>query len=271
MLRPDDAALLEDLAEALTTDPLPEPPRHDLELLRAAIAFHLEPPGRAKPVPASRQRLAARRTARVGTMAASFVMLLTSAAAAAGVASDGISLPRPVRAVADAVGLPVDSVALDDTHQHLQDLRDAVRSEDHHRVERVLAKLRVDLSRLPENERRGAQPEVETAVAQAAASVNAATVSATTAAEHRPVVSLSGPAPTPPPAVDGPEPLSADAATTPMDTGDGRGADGDEGEVTVVESAAFETGDGPESEEQEAAPTAEDTDGDGSASDTPTP
>ena len=71
----------------------------------------------------------------------------------------------------DAVGLPVDSVALIDTQEHLRDLRDATSAHDHSRIQWAVAKLHNDMSLLGEDERRDAQPEVEIAVAGAAASI----------------------------------------------------------------------------------------------------
>jgi hypothetical protein len=197
--------LLRDLAGALSADAaLPAaPPPHHLDIFRAAVALHCEPPTRPQPRPvlATRRRVAARRTARVGTIAASLVLVVASAAAA-GVRTDGLPLPRPVRAVADAVGLPVDSVALDDTHQHLQQLQEALRAQDHNRASLAVTRLRRDVLHLSEEERRAAEPQVESALAIAAGALSDGSLEPTTP--------LNGPSP----AVSSPvAPPSAPAGT----------------------------------------------------------
>lgn len=169
----EDACLLDDLAGALDTGaPFPpEPPSQHLDIFRAAVALHCQRPASIPgPTVAKHHRRAARQTVRIGAMAAAMVVAVASGAAAS-VGSDGLPLPRRVRAVADAVGLPVDSVALDDTHQHLHQLQSAVQAKDHRRAELAITRLRHDVLHLPEDERRKAEPEVETALADATTSL----------------------------------------------------------------------------------------------------
>jgi hypothetical protein len=256
---PDDDALLRELAAALTAPPLPtEPPRHHLDLLKAAVAFHVEPAGPPPRPQPPRRRLAARRTVRVGTMAASLVLAVASAAAASGITSDGLALPRPLRAVAEAVGLPVASVALDDTRQHLRALREAARSHDHPRVQRVVAELQEDISRLPEDERREAQPEVEIAVAQAAGSLNIPSAPTVRVEAHGPT-DIGPVRATAPPVIDDPEPFSADAAGSATDTDhDDRPSEETPPEVTAAANPpGVDTAAGSAPEATDPAPTAD--------------
>lgn len=256
MQSPEYLALLGELASALSAEPVQsEPPEHHLDLMGAAVAFHFASAGPSHRLEPHRRRVTARRTARVGAMAASLVLAVTSAAAASGVAPDGLPLPRPLRAVADAVGLPVDSVALDDTRQHLRDLREAARSHDHPRVQRVVAKLHEDISRLREDERRQAQPEVVMAVTEAAGPLNIPLAPTPPVEEHGPTGDRQPP-PVPPPVAGDPDPSSADTSRSPTDTtGDGHGLPEDGlCQATSVEPAEIDTAAGPPPEAMDAAP-----------------
>lgn len=174
MPSPDEPDLLPHLAEALRAGQpsASDPPAHHLVALRAAVAFQrAEAPG---PVVALSQRRGrnTRRAATVGAVAASLLMLVSSAAAAVG--PDGLPLPRPVRAAADAVGVPVDSVALADTHHHLRALETAIRSNDHRQIGLLASKLHRDVQQFPDDERRGGQPDIDRALTQAAVNLDPA-------------------------------------------------------------------------------------------------
>ena len=102
---------------------------------------------------------------RAGSVAAGIVLVSASAAAAA---NGGVPLPRPVRVVAYTVGLPVDSPALDDTNQHIKELKEAVKAQDKPKAEATVRRLRTDLSKVPADEKKEAVPKVEAAIAVAA-------------------------------------------------------------------------------------------------------
>jgi hypothetical protein len=101
---------------------------------------------------------------RAGSVAAGLVLVSASAAAAA---NGGVPLPRPVRAVAYTVGLPVDSPALDDTNQHIKQLKEAVKAQDKPKAEATVRRLRTDLTKVPADEKKQAVPKVEAAIAVA--------------------------------------------------------------------------------------------------------
>jgi hypothetical protein len=101
---------------------------------------------------------------RAGSVAAGLVLASASAAAAA---NGGVPLPRPVRMVAYNVGLPVDSPALDDTNQHIKELKQAVKSQDKPKAEATVRRLRTDLAKVPADEKPKAVPKVEAAIAGA--------------------------------------------------------------------------------------------------------
>jgi hypothetical protein len=101
---------------------------------------------------------------RAGSVAAGLVLFSASAAAANG----GVPLPRPVRVVAYTVGLPVDSPALDDTHQHIKELKEAVKAKDTPKAEATVRRLQTDLKKVPADEKDEAIPKVEAAITEAA-------------------------------------------------------------------------------------------------------
>jgi hypothetical protein len=124
-----------------------------------------------------------------------------------------------------------------------------------------VAKLHEDLSRLREDERRQAQPEVVMAVAEAAGPLYIPLAPTPPVEEHRPAGDRQ-PTPAPPPLADDPAPSNADATRSPNDTtGDGRGLPEDEPcEATSVEPAEVDTAAGPPSEAMDAAPATDEPD-----------
>ena len=100
---------------------------------------------------------------RAGSVAAGLVVFSASAAAANG----GVPLPRPVRVVAYNVGLPVDSPALDDTHQHIEELKDAVKAKDKPKAEATVRRLEKDLTKVPADEKQKAEKKVVAVIEQA--------------------------------------------------------------------------------------------------------
>jgi len=101
---------------------------------------------------------------RAGSVAAGLVLFSASAAAAA---NGGVPLPRPVRVVAYTVGLPVDSPALDDTHQHIEELKDAVKANDKPKAEATVRRLQTDLKKVPADEVKKAETKVEKVIEEA--------------------------------------------------------------------------------------------------------
>jgi hypothetical protein len=97
---------------------------------------------------------------RAGSVAAGIVLISGSAAAASG----GVPLPRPVRVVAYTVGLPVDSPALDDTHQDIKELKEAVKANDKPKAEAKVRELHKDLVKVPAEEKKVAEPRVAAAI-----------------------------------------------------------------------------------------------------------
>ncbi|MDQ3946264.1 MAG: hypothetical protein M3357_14140 [Actinomycetota bacterium] len=106
----------------------------------------------------------ARSAWRIGSAAAAVVAFSASAAAA----TVGVPLPPPVRAVAYAVGLPVDSPALDDTHRHLRALDEALDEGDRPEVRRRARNLEDAVALVPADERRDIEDDVAAALAAAA-------------------------------------------------------------------------------------------------------
>jgi hypothetical protein len=99
---------------------------------------------------------------RAGSVAAALVVFSASAAAAAG----GVPLPRPVRAVAYTVGLPVDSPALDDTNHHIDELKAAVKANDEPKVVATARRLSTDLRKVPSDEKKQAEKAVQAVLPQ---------------------------------------------------------------------------------------------------------
>jgi hypothetical protein len=114
--------------------------------------------------PSARTRRLGAGAWRAGTAAAGIVLFSASAAAAA---NGGVPLPRPVRVVAYTVGLPVDSPALDDTHQHIKDLNEAVKANDKPKAVATVRRLQTDLRKVPADEKKEATPKVVAAITEA--------------------------------------------------------------------------------------------------------
>jgi hypothetical protein len=154
------------------------PSTEELEALALAVAARwpeapaAEPSGASADDEVRRLRWAGPRTRRLGSsawragsVAAGMVLFSASAAAAA---NGGVPLPRPVRVVAYTVGLPVDSPALDDTHQHIKELEKAVKANDKPKAEATVRRLEKDLKKVPADEQKVAVPKVEAAITAAA-------------------------------------------------------------------------------------------------------
>jgi hypothetical protein len=155
----DDDALLEELAVALSpTDSLAlEPTVVEQEALRAAVAGRFPRLDWQPPSPPRH------RAWRALPLVAAGILVPGTAAAAA-----GLPIPRPVRAVAHAVGLPVDSPALYDTYRHARQLRQAVEAGDPVRARETATKLRQDLKEVPADDRKEAHEAGLPALAEAA-------------------------------------------------------------------------------------------------------
>ena len=131
---------------------------------------------------------------RAGSVAAGIVLFSASAAAAA---NGGVPLPRPVRVVAYSVGLPVDSPALDDTHQHIKELDKAVKANDKPKAEATVERLHKDLAKVPADEKKEAKPKIEKAIKEAVAAQVIQSPAATTTTTAPPLSSTTAPAPAP--------------------------------------------------------------------------
>lgn len=140
------------------------PTRSEIDHLHQVVAArYRSAPAAGAVVPL--RRGTSRRVGRVGAAAAAIVVFAGSAAAAA---TGGMGLPRPVRAVAHAIGLPVDSPALDEAHQHLRALDAALDARDAEVAEEALRRLGEAVSRMPDDERDDVRDDVEEALAEAA-------------------------------------------------------------------------------------------------------
>ncbi len=193
--------------EAAVSGDTPAPPglrlspsAAELEALSAAVAARwpegatapAEHPGSVRHLRPGGQRPLRRlgsRAWRAGSVAAGLVVFSASAAAATG----GVPLPRPVRVVAYTVGLPVDSPALDDTNQHIEDLKEAAKANDKPKVEATARRLRTDLKKVPGHEKKEAEQKVEAAMASVAPLIAPSTT--TTTATTPPTTAPSAPAP----------------------------------------------------------------------------
>jgi hypothetical protein len=150
---PDGATALSPSEAAESPGASPAPPGSPIRPLRSGGRRHLRRIGSG--------------AWRAGSVAAGLVLVSASAAAAA---NGGVPLPRPVRVVAYTVGLPVDSPALDDTNQHIKQLKQAVKAQDKPKAEASVRRLQTDLTKVPADEKKEAVPKVEAAIAVAATS-----------------------------------------------------------------------------------------------------
>jgi hypothetical protein len=131
---------------------------------------------------------------RAGSVAAGIVLVSGSAAAAA---TGGVPLPRPVRMVAYTVGLPVDSPALDDTNQHIKELKEAVKAQDKPKAEATVRRLQTDKAKVPADEKKEAVPKIEAAIALATNSGLVPPPAPTTTTTVPPSPSTTAPEPAP--------------------------------------------------------------------------
>jgi len=184
---------------------------------------------------------------RAGSVAAGLVLFSASAAAANG----GVPLPRPVRVVAYTVGLPVDSPALDDTHQHIKELTQAVKANDTPKAERTVRRLQTDLDKVPADEKKEAKPKVEQALAQAVKEIPSlvtivtTTSTTTTTAPPAPTTTVTAPA--------------ASTTATTAEEKDKKERDKDRSTVTTTTTPSTTTTTGPESTTTTTAPETDGT------------
>ncbi len=82
------------------------------------------------------------------------VVAAVAAAAVLIVIVSGVPVPRPVRAAAHAIGLPVDSVKVADAKSAVKELQRALDDGDQEGAARALARLRQRLDALGESDRR---------------------------------------------------------------------------------------------------------------------
>ncbi|HEV3363186.1 MAG TPA: hypothetical protein VG795_03435, partial [Acidimicrobiia bacterium] len=127
---------------------------------------------------------------RAGSVAAGIVLISGSAAAASG----GVPLPRPVRVVAYTVGLPVDSPALDDTHQDIKALKEAVKANDKPKAEAKVRELHKDLVKVPAGEKKVAEPKVAAAIDAAKPLIESPAPTTTTTAPPPSSTTVTAPA-----------------------------------------------------------------------------
>jgi hypothetical protein len=256
--------LLDQLGAVLTApeDLVLAPSPAELEALAAAVGARwpqtATAPAKGGPVRPLRSPRPLRRLGssawRAGSVAAGIVLFSASAAAANG----GVALPRPVRVVAYTVGLPVDSPALDDTKEHIEELKDAVEANDKPKAEATARRLQTDLQKVPGHEKKEAEEKVEAVMAIAQPLVAPTSTTTTTA---------------PPPAADGgPAPASPSTATTATATattavvedGDNpKEKDKEKGSVTTTTAPRSTTTTAPESTTTTTAPETDETPSDG--------
>jgi hypothetical protein len=150
-----DDELLDGLALALAPSSA-APSAASVRALRRAVS------GLAgEPSPRPRRRVGHR----VAIPAAVLVTVLGSSSAVA--AASGASLPRPLRAAAFEIGLPVDSPALVDARATESELRRELAAPDHQKLAAEVAVLRSRLTRVEESERRRADHEAESLLQEA--------------------------------------------------------------------------------------------------------
>jgi hypothetical protein len=164
---------------------------------------------------------------RAGSVAAGIVVFSASAAAAA---NGGVPLPRPVRVVAYTVGLPVDSPALDDTNQHIEDLKEAVKANDAPKAEATVRRLQTDLKKVPGHEKKEAEKKVQAVMEEVRPQIAAATSTTTTTVP-----------PAPPTTATAPGAASSTTATTAGSGQTDKDADKDKGAVTTTTRPATTT------------------------------
>ena len=139
-MRTDDDVLLDLLAEAISPAVPAEPTLAELMALEEAVRSSLAPQPR-------RTRLRTKALVALAGMG-----LLATSGTAFAVEQGG--MPRPVRAAAYAVGLPVESPGEHDARVAVARLREGLRKHDDKRVRAAAAVLRSHLDDLPAGDRR---------------------------------------------------------------------------------------------------------------------
>lgn len=164
MSRLDDIQFLDLLTRALEPKPV-EPPATRLASLHQAIAEH----ARLHPKPVRRRVPQPPLLTRLRRPIAAFVaaMALTSAGTAAAIGTGAVRLPRPVRAVAHGVGLPVDSPELADARSATALLRSALGHNDSDSVAVATQELNTMLDRLSDGDRSKIEDEAHSLLEQA--------------------------------------------------------------------------------------------------------
>lgn len=156
----EDDELLDELSTWLQPD-RSSPSAVETATLRALVQARFGP----APVPLGSRR--GRTAARVGRRTAAVALALVAGSASAAAASGGVPFPRPVRAVAHNLGLPVDSPALDEAHHDLGALRAALDDGDREAVRRTVDHLGRAIRRVPDDERERARTETMDILAEA--------------------------------------------------------------------------------------------------------
>ena len=157
----DDGRLYELLTLSLEA-PHTEPPAAGLNSLHRAVAQRAEIL-RERELPADRPRLA---WLRRPIPALAGLLVLTSVSTAGAIAT-GATLPRPVREVAHAIGLPVDSPALAEARTTLGRLLDAIERRDLAAVQSLASELETTLDGLSGDDRSKISDNAEEALDRA--------------------------------------------------------------------------------------------------------
>jgi len=137
----EDEDLLHRLELALRP-PAAEPSEAEIAALHRAVAEH----GDGPPV----RRVWPRRTLAAAAAAAVLFVIVS-----------GAPMPRPIRAAAHAVGLPIDSVKVADAKSAMSELQRALDDGDREGAARASARLRQRLAALGEKERQSIGPRAE--------------------------------------------------------------------------------------------------------------
>ena len=158
MIRHDDDQLLETLAAALAPAPV-EPTFAETVALRRAVAAR-----------AAQHRAGVLSRLRRPVPAAALAVAL--AGGVAGIAAvSGAAMPRPVRTVVRAVGVPVESAALARTRHDMHELREALRSGDPNAIRPAMERLRVDTGHLSVSDRQKVDDDLTSLLARADAAL----------------------------------------------------------------------------------------------------
>jgi len=152
MNRHDDDRLLDDLTAALSPPPA-SPTSTELVGLRRAVAFRFDPKHGAP------RRSWSRRP--VYLLAAAVIFTSTTAVALTG------GLPAPIRSLARAAGLSIDSTALVQAKGALAEMRDALATNQVDAVQKAALELRASLKQLEANELRAIEAEASALLAEA--------------------------------------------------------------------------------------------------------